>query len=102
MLGQMYLALPFSMINILAFQTNERGEIMIDMLLPLSIFIFLWTNDTGAYCCGSLFGKHKLFPRISPKKSWEGSMLIIEKGRARYICPNMVYAQLLIGFSFLR
>ena len=52
MLGQMYLALPFSMINILAFQTNERGEIMIDMLLPLSIFIFLWTNDTGAYCCG--------------------------------------------------
>ena len=74
MLGQMYLALPFSMINILAFQTNERGEIMIDMLLPLSIFIFLWTNDTGAYCCGSLFGKHKLFPRISPKKSWEGSI----------------------------
>ena len=46
----------------------------IDMLLPLSIFIFLWTNDTGAYCSGSLFGKHKLFPRISPAKSWEGSI----------------------------
>ena len=45
-----------------------------DMLLPLSIFIFLWTNDTGAYCSGSLFGKHKLFPRISPAKSWEGSI----------------------------
>lgn len=31
-------------------------------------------NDTGAYLSGSLFGKHKLFPRISPKKSWEGSI----------------------------
>ena len=42
--------------------------------MPLSIFIFLWTNDTGAYCSGSLFGKHKLFPRVSPGKSWEGSI----------------------------
>jgi phosphatidate cytidylyltransferase len=31
-------------------------------------------NDTGAYLCGSLLGKHKLFPRISPGKSWEGSI----------------------------
>ena len=45
-----------------------------DPLLPLSIFIFLWTNDTGAYCSGSLLGKHKLFPRISPGKTWEGSI----------------------------
>ena len=42
--------------------------------LPLSIFIFNWVNDTGAYCTGMLFGKHKLFERISPKKSWEGSI----------------------------
>ncbi|MCR5078100.1 MAG: phosphatidate cytidylyltransferase [Prevotella sp.] len=74
MLGQMYIALPFSMINVLAFQSSDRGEMTIDMLLPLSIFIFLWTNDTGAYCSGSLLGRHKLFPRISPGKSWEGSI----------------------------
>ena len=43
-------------------------------LLPLSVFIFLWVNDTGAYCVGSLIGRHKLSPRISPAKSWEGSI----------------------------
>ncbi len=75
MLSQMYIALPFSMINVLAFEYSEfDGQIHYDMLLPLSIFIFLWTNDTGAYCSGSLLGKHKLFPRISPGKSWEGSI----------------------------
>lgn len=74
MFGQMYIVLPFSMLNVLAFQADNNGQIMMDMLLPLSIFVFLWTNDTGAYCAGSLFGKHKLFPRISPAKSWEGSI----------------------------
>lgn len=43
-------------------------------MIPLCVFIFLWANDTGAYCSGSLFGKHKLFPRVSPGKSWEGSI----------------------------
>ena len=74
MLGQMYVALPLSMINVLAFRTATDGNIHFYYLLPLSVFIFLWTNDTGAYCVGSWFGKHKLFPRISPAKSWEGSI----------------------------
>ncbi|MBQ4175542.1 MAG: phosphatidate cytidylyltransferase, partial [Prevotella sp.] len=74
MLAQMYIALPFSLINILAFEVSPDGTMhQFDKLLPLSIFIFLWVNDSGAYCSGSLFGKHKLFPRISPGKSWEGS-----------------------------
>ena len=73
MLSQMYIALPFSMVNVLAFQDTGHG-IAFNSLLSLSIFIFLWTNDTGAYCSGSLFGKHKLFPRVSPGKSWEGSI----------------------------
>lgn len=75
MLGQMYITLPLSLINILAFGSGDAEEMAEpNMLLPLSIFILLWTNDTGAYCTGSLFGKHKLFPRISPGKSWEGSI----------------------------
>ena len=74
MLAQMYIAMPFAMVNILAFRINNTGEPAYNWMLPLSIFIFLWTNDTGAYCTGSLFGKHKLFPRVSPGKSWEGSI----------------------------
>lgn len=74
MLSQMYIVLPFSMINVLAFRSTPDGNVTFEWLLPLSLFIFLWTNDTGAYCSGSLLGRHKLFPRISPGKSWEGSI----------------------------
>lgn len=73
MLGQMYIALPMSMINVLAFRDME-GMTMFYYLAPLSVFVFLWVNDAGAYCVGSLIGKNKLFPRISPGKSWEGSI----------------------------
>ncbi len=74
MLAQMYIALPFSLLNVLAFNATPDGQVAFNTLLPLSVFIFLWVNDTGAYCVGSLLGRHKLFPRISPGKSWEGSI----------------------------
>jgi len=74
MLGQMYIALPFSTINVLAFNATGDGLIGYNAIIPLSVFIFLWANDSGAYCVGTLFGRHKLFPRISPGKSWEGSL----------------------------
>lgn len=75
MLSQMYIALPFSTLNILAFSTDiESGVTSFVSILPLAVFIFLWASDTGAYCIGSLFGKHRLFPSVSPKKSWEGSI----------------------------
>lgn len=73
MLSQMCIALPFAMVNVLAFRGVGNG-VVYNYLAPLSIFVFLWTNDTGAYLSGSLFGKHKLFPRVSPGKSWEGSI----------------------------
>ena len=74
MLSQMYIALPFSVINVLAFRSDAAGDLHFTSLLPLSVFVFLWINDTGAYVSGTLLGKHKLFPRISPHKSWEGSV----------------------------
>ncbi len=74
MMAQLYIALPFSLLNTLAFHSTLHGYISYDPILPLSVFVFLWINDSGAYLCGSLLGKHKLFPRISPGKSWEGSI----------------------------
>lgn len=75
MMSQMYIALPFAALNILAFHTSLTGSASeYNPILPLSIFVFTWINDTGAYCAGVLFGKHRLFERISPKKSWEGSI----------------------------
>jgi phosphatidate cytidylyltransferase len=74
MLPQFYIALPFSLLNVLAFNATSEGFVTFNTLLPLSVFIFLWVNDSGAYCVGSLIGRHKLFPRISPGKSWEGSI----------------------------
>ena len=75
MLSQLYVALPFALLNVLAFQnSSETGSVTYTPILPLSIFVFIWLSDTGAYCVGSLIGKHRLFERISPKKSWEGSI----------------------------
>lgn len=74
MLSQMYIAMPLSLINVLAFMGSADGEVHYNYVLPLSVFVFLWVNDSGAYCCGSLLGRHKLFPRVSPGKSWEGSI----------------------------
>jgi phosphatidate cytidylyltransferase len=73
MMSQLYIALPFSLLNVLAFRSTGY-DIQYTYLAPLAVFVFLWINDTGAYLCGSLLGKHKLFPSISPGKSWEGSI----------------------------
>ncbi len=72
MMSQLYIALPLSMLGVLAFRSTPFGTDYV-ATIPLSVFVFLWINDTGAYCCGSLLGRHKLFPRVSPGKSWEGS-----------------------------
>ena len=70
-LTQLYVALPFSLLQILSTAGAPEGETYY-WLFPLSIFIFIWCNDSGAYCIGCLIGRHKMFERISPKKTWEG------------------------------
>lgn len=75
MMSQIYIALSFALLNVLAYHSSATESVsQYNPIQPLSIFIFNWVNDTGAYCTGMLFGKHRLFERISPKKSWEGSI----------------------------
>ena len=59
-----YVALPVAMLNCIMSITAPR--------LLLGMFLFIWLYDTGAYCFGMMLGRHRLFERISPKKSWEG------------------------------
>lgn len=65
-LGQVYVALPFSLLNYIIFIQGFQPWLL------LALFITLWVNDSGAYATGMLFGKHKMFERVSPKKTWEG------------------------------
>ncbi|MGM9869763.1 MAG: phosphatidate cytidylyltransferase [Sodaliphilus sp.] len=64
MFNLLYVVLPLSLMSQICFMEHH--------MLLLSIFIFLWVNDSGAYLVGSTIGKYRLFERISPKKSWEG------------------------------
>lgn len=59
-----YVALPVALLNSIMSITAPR--------LLLGMFMFIWLYDTGAYCFGMTLGRHRLFERISPKKSWEG------------------------------
>lgn len=70
-LSQVYVALPFALLSLLA-TAGAGPDTTYNCLLPISIFIFIWCNDTGAYCVGCTIGRHKMFERVSPKKTWEG------------------------------
>jgi len=74
LMAQIYIALPFSLTALLPLSQESDVLPTTGQLLLLFIFVFLWCSDTGAYCCGSLFGRHKLFPSVSPGKTWEGSI----------------------------
>ncbi len=68
-LGIIYVSVPFSLLSVIAFDSGRyRFQVVLGMLF------ILWASDTGAYFSGILFGKKKLFERISPKKTWEGSI----------------------------
>ena len=68
-LGILYVAVPFSLLNMVAFGIGHYSYQII-----LGTLLILWASDTGAYFAGINFGRTKLFERISPKKSWEGSV----------------------------
>ena len=69
--GLIYIVLPLSLLNHFAFFLPGDDPMYTPTLL-LGFFLLIWSNDTGAYLVGISIGKHRLFERVSPKKSWEG------------------------------
>ena len=68
--GWVYIALPI----VLLYSMSMLDSAAYDFILPLSVLVFIWTNDTFAYLTGMMIGKTPLFPRISPKKTVEGTL----------------------------
>ncbi|MBN1253310.1 MAG: phosphatidate cytidylyltransferase [Bacteroidales bacterium] len=68
--GAFYVAVPFGLLSYFVFEPIFSENYMPYILL--GYFFLIWSSDSGAYIVGSLIGKHKLFERISPKKTWEG------------------------------
>ncbi len=69
LLCAIYIAAPFALMHSLGFNHE-----VYNFKLPLSVFVLVWINDSGAYLSGVSIGKHKFFERISPKKTWEGTI----------------------------
>lgn len=68
-LGMIYLGMPFALLDVIAFEGEYFYADVVFGILAMN-----WLNDTGAYLAGSFFGKTPLMPRISPKKTWEGTI----------------------------
>lgn len=64
-----YVALPFSFALGLPKYSTYNHTFSLEVLF---LFILIWSSDTFAYLTGKFFGKHKMAPKISPKKTWEG------------------------------
>jgi phosphatidate cytidylyltransferase len=82
LLGAIYIALPMCLL--LLINLNPEGKAWIFFLLAI-----IFSNDTGAYYFGKLWGKHSLYKEISPNKTWEGAV-------------GGLIMSLLIGLIFLR
>lgn len=63
-LAMAYIALPLALAAMMSDYSMRY--------LLLLVFVMIWINDTGAFLTGTAFGRHRLYERLSPKKSWEG------------------------------
>ena len=73
--GVIYIALPLSLLNFISvggFDIPFTSTPDYESWTLLSFIFIIWANDIGAYLTGIAIGKHKMSPRISPKKTWEG------------------------------
>lgn len=71
----LYTVLPFILLNQIVGFKNQSNVQVFNPHLVLGVIFLIWANDTFAYLGGSLFGKHKMIPKVSPGKTWEGTII---------------------------
>ncbi len=95
LLPVLYIALPMALMMALGYAFhNADKQTDYSPALPLMLFLCIWANDVGAYCTGCTIGRHKLFERVSPKKTWEGSigggvLTLAVAGLVSHFAPSM-------------
>jgi len=75
--GVLYIAVPFGLLTLIPWNAHAftyGGHPVYQFEIIFALLFLIWANDVGAYFVGKSIGKHKLFERISPKKTWEGSI----------------------------
>lgn len=77
-------------------------EFSIGLQLSLALVVSIWANDSFAYLVGSTIGRHKMAPRISPKKSWEGFVAGFIATEAVWIAvPRIPGVHLSLGWALV-
>jgi phosphatidate cytidylyltransferase len=101
--AQFYCAGLLSTLNFIVFDpaTNRYFP-----YIALLIFIFVWLNDTGAYLTGITLGKHPLFKRVSPLKSWEGfwggfTITLVSSQAIAYFFPEIIHWYQSLGLAIV-
>ncbi|NOY49327.1 MAG: phosphatidate cytidylyltransferase [Chlorobi bacterium] len=88
-----FVVVPFGLMNSLFYSHQIDG---LQSGILIGMFVIIWTNDVFAYLTGSKFGRHKLFEKHSPKKSWEGSVGGFVFAQASAYIMSIFYPQLSI------
>lgn len=97
--GVLYAVLPFSLLNIITLDS----DLAFDPKPVIGIIFLIWSNDTFAYLGGSLYGKNKMMERVSPGKTWEGTLtgILLTFSLSflfdSLICPLPAHLWLLLG-----
>lgn len=101
-LGIFYIGTPFALLNFVVYAHHRYNFEMI-----LGLLLILWASDTGAYFSGTLFGRRKLFERISPKKSWEGFLggailaMVFVFGLSRFLHSLSLQQWVIVGLLII-
>jgi phosphatidate cytidylyltransferase len=99
-LAIIYVALPYALLHYIVFKGG-----LYNYKIILGILLLLWANDTGGYFGGRFLGKHKLYERVSPKKTWEGSisgaLLSFIIAACLYYFANSLSLPAWLGLSFI-